>query len=142
MATCTLGYGDRSSSRRVASGGAGRSIAVQSTVESGASAEERAARFLARAGLRIVERNFECHQGELDIVAQEGDTLVFVEVRSRATADYGHAAEMVTPKKQRRVSRVAEAYLALRRPVFESARFDVVAITGGSIEHFRDAWRL
>ena len=89
-----------------------------------------------------MECNFRCKLGELDIIAREGNTLVFVEVRSRRNADHGSALEAVGPRKQRKVSKVAMAYLAFRKPQFHYARFDVVAITGEEIVHVRDAWRL
>lgn len=108
----------------------------------GASGEERATALLVRHGLRIVERNYRCKVGELDIIAREDDTLVFVEVRTRHSAEFGSALEAVGWRKQQKVSRVAMHYLAWRRPVFDEARFDVVAITGDEIVHVRDAWRL
>ncbi len=113
-----------------------------STLEVGATAEDRAVAVLERAGYGIVERNFRCKAGELDIVAREHGILCFVEVRSRRDADHGHAAEMVGPRKQRQVSRVAAVYLLGRCPDFTYARFDVVAITGDQIDLIRDAWRL
>lgn len=112
------------------------------TVERGASAEQRAAAALVADGYQLVEANYRCKVGELDLVARDGDVLVFVEVRSRADDDHGSAAAMVTPRKQRQVTRVAAAYLALRRPDYERCRFDVVAITGADVEIIRDAWRV
>jgi len=108
----------------------------------GSEAEQRAVDLLVGAGMRVVERNYRTKLGELDIVARDGATLVFVEVRSRRDAMYGSALEAVGWKKQRKVSRVAMQYIAWRRPQFVSARFDVVAITGDEILHVRDAWRL
>ncbi len=117
-------------------------VDVGTTLETGASAEQAASAELLRSGYRIVERNFRCDAGELDIIARDGEVLVFVEVRSRANPEHGHAAEMVTPRKQRQVARVAAHYLQIRRPELDECRFDVVAITGGDIEIFKDAWRL
>ena len=108
----------------------------------GASAEQDAVAALCAAGYQIVERNCRCSIGELDVIARDGEILVFIEVRSRADAGHGHGAEMVTAQKRSRVSRVAEAYLQTRRPSFEECRFDVVAITGTGIEIIRDAWRV
>jgi putative endonuclease len=100
---------------------------------------------LERAGYLIVERNFRCKAGELDIVARDGDTLCFVEVRSRADRAHGHAAETVGRKKQLQVARVAHYYLAVRNPVFVHARFDVVAFAGADTGDdplwVRDAFR-
>lgn len=113
----------------------------QNTVEVGAHAETAATRLLRAHGYQIVERNFRCGAGELDVIARDGDVLVFVEVRSRASDEHGHAAEQVTPYKQRQVARVAAHYLAMRTPIYDRARFDVVAITSGVAELFQDAWR-
>ena len=114
----------------------------QTTIDVGTRAETGAAAALQRAGYRIVERNFRCKAGELDIIARDGDVLAFVEVRSRASDAHGHAAEMVGPAKRRQVARIAAHYLALKRPAIDRVRFDVVALTGGDIEIFKDAWRL
>jgi len=122
--------------------GAGEGVAARNTLIAGASAEAAATRLLLERGYRIVERNFRCKAGELDLVAKDGSVLVFVEVRSRADADHGHAAEMVDAHKQRQVARVAEHYLAIREPEYDEVRFDVVAITGGEAELIQDAWRL
>jgi putative endonuclease len=117
-------------------------VETQTTIVRGASAEADAANALLDAGYRIVERNFTCKAGELDIVARDGDILVFVEVRSRTDGGHGHAAEMVSAGKQARVARVAKVYLAMKRPAFDLCRFDVVAVTGDRVEILQDAWRL
>jgi len=107
----------------------------------GAEAERDAAQLLIAAGYEIIERNFRCKAGELDIIARDGDVLVFVEVRSRSDDDHGHAVEMIGRTKQRRVVRVARHYLAVAAPRFERCRFDVVAITAGDAILLRDAFR-
>lgn len=96
---------------------------------------------LEAAGYVIVERNWKRELGELDVIARDGDVLVFVEVRSRADDEHGHAAEMVSPQKRAQVSKVAYLYLVLERPAYEQCRFDVVAVTGDTIEILQDAWR-
>jgi putative endonuclease len=116
--------------------------ARRSTTERGRASEERAVTALEERGYCIVERNYRCRLGEIDIVAREGDTLVFVEVRSRSSADRGTALDTVTPAKQRRIARVAQHYLTFRRPVFRQCRFDVVGITEGRLDLVRDAFRL
>ncbi len=113
-----------------------------STHVRGNNAESRAAELLVRKGYTIVERNFRTKLGELDIIARDGTTLVFVEVRSRKTTKFGSALEAVGWRKQRQVTRVAKMYLARRRPRFVSCRFDVVGITGDEVVHVKDAWRL
>jgi putative endonuclease len=115
---------------------------VDSKIERGASAETRAAQLLVAAGYRIVERNFRCKAGELDIVARDGDVLVFVEVRSRSDDEHGSAVEMIRRTKQRRVARVAAYYLATVEPVFDECRFDIIAITAGEPILLKDAFRV
>ena len=112
-----------------------------STKTIGDSAESRAAAYLARHGYDLVERNYRCKAGELDIIARDGGVLAFVEVRSRASARFGHAVTAISPAKQRQVARIAAHYLAFRRPTAARYRFDVVAITGAELLLIRDAWR-
>ena len=112
------------------------------TTDKGRTAEARAARFLTARGYRIVDRNVRSPLGELDLVAYDGDDLVFVEVRSRADDSTGRAEETVGPGKQRQLVRVATAYLVDRAPRCDTCRFDVVAITGDEIDLFRDAFRV
>lgn len=107
----------------------------------GAAAEDRAVAALEADGYFIVKRNWSCDTGELDVVARDGDVLCFVEVRSREDDAHGHAAEMVSFRKRAKVSKVAYLYLCLERPVYEECRFDVVAVTGDSVEIIKDAWR-
>ena len=111
-------------------------------MKDGIEAEDRARAALEAAGYTIVEQNWRCDAGELDLVARDGSVLAFVEVRSRADAAHGHAAEMVGPKKRSKVVRAAKVYLAIERPIEPLFRFDVVAITGDQIEIIQDAWRL
>jgi putative endonuclease len=108
----------------------------------GRSGERRAVAYLEGRGYRVVERNFRCRAGEIDIIARDGNDLVFVEVRTRADGRRGSALETVGARKQARIARVAEAYLALRSPACSSCRFDVVGITGDDIELVVDAFRL
>ena len=93
----------------------------------GAQAEGLAADFLERRGLAILARNFRTRRGEIDLVARDGDTLVFVEVRLRARSDFGGAAESVTARKQQRIVSAAQAYLSRlhREP---PCRFDAVLL--------------
>lgn len=112
------------------------------TIEVGATGEDRAVDHLVRKGYRIVERNYRCKVGELDVIARDGGVLVFVEVRSRRSSEYGNALDAVSWHKRRKVTRVAMAYLTARKPRFVEARFDVVAITGNELVHIKDAWRL
>ena len=90
--------------------------------------EDLAARELASRGYTILERRYRTEHGELDIVAEDGETIVFVEVRARATAEFGTAAESVTDVKKRRVTRMAVEYLARHGVRDRPCRFDVVAV--------------
>jgi putative endonuclease len=96
----------------------------------GKSGEDRAARELERRGYAILEQRYRTKHGEIDIVAQDGETLVFVEVKVRETSEFGTAAEAVTRWKQRRLGSMAAEYLARHRLVNVPCRFDVVAIDG------------
>jgi putative endonuclease len=97
-------------------------------ISTGKRGEEIAAAHLSGAGYRIIERNYRCLFGEIDIVAEEGETLVFVEVKSRRTAAYGDPQLAVGLEKQKKISRIALHYLAERRWRHRPARFDVVAV--------------
>jgi putative endonuclease len=100
--------------------------------------EQVARVWLERRGLRLVEANFRCKGGEIDLVMRDGDELVFVEVRQRADRRHGGAAASITPAKLRRLARAAQYYL-LRFPHTPPCRFDVVAIDGGQLDWLRNA---
>jgi putative endonuclease len=112
---------------------------------SGAACERAAARFLQARGYVLCHRNWRCPGGELDLVAEDGETLVFVEVRARASRAGYTAEETVGPAKVRRLVHAAEAYLA-SHPWDGPCRFDLVAITIGDtglgIRLIRDAFEL
>jgi putative endonuclease len=90
--------------------------------------EQLAATELTARGYAILERRYRTDRGEIDIVATHGDALVFVEVRARATGEFGSAAESVTKAKKRRVAAMAVEYLARHEIADRPCRFDVVAI--------------
>jgi putative endonuclease len=83
---------------------------------------------LTRRGYAILDRRYRTRRGEIDIVADDGGTIVFVEVKARATGDFGGGAEAVTPSKQRRLVSMAIDYLARRGLTDRPCRFDVIAI--------------
>jgi len=83
-----------------------------------------------RRGYAILARRYRTRHGEIDIVARDGETIVFVEVKTKDTAEFGTAAEAVTARKQRRVISMAVDYLARNRLTTQPCRFDVVAIDG------------
>ena len=95
----------------------------------GAHAEDLACRFLLRQGLRLLARNYRCRQGEIDLIMQDRDNLVFVEVRYRRQSRYGSGLESVTHRKQRRIVHCAAHYLHCHpQAARQAARFDVVAL--------------
>jgi len=113
----------------------------------GSRGEELAAAFLERNGFALVERNFRCKGGEVDIIAKDGTTLVFVEVKSRKTLTYGVPQLAVTPFKQRQISKAALTWLARNHKHDSPARFDVIAILlendySHQIEHIKNAFDL
>jgi putative endonuclease len=108
--------------------------------------EIAAARFLKRQGLRILERGYDSPLGELDIIAVDGRTVVFVEVKTRASSDTGSPTDAIDTNKQRRMTQSALAYLKSKRLLENAARFDVVAVSWPvhakrpNIEHFQNAF--
>ena len=94
----------------------------------GKESESVAAKFLKKKGYKILEQNYRNKLGEIDIIAKDKDTIVFVEVKARKSRYYGHAKWAVTPKKQKKVSMVALFYLKATCQNQKKARFDVVTI--------------
>jgi putative endonuclease len=90
--------------------------------------ERKATRFLRRQGLRVLERNWRCPGGELDVLAREGDTLVVVEVRTSRAGFAGGPAYTVGPEKRRRLERLTRRWLLRSRWTPDSVRFDVVSV--------------
>lgn len=107
--------------------------------------EALAALLLRVKGYRIEARNWRCSLGEIDIVAGKGDTLVFVEVKTRAGRSAGSPEEAVTASKQQRLVRLAHAYLAHRSGEIPACRFDVIAVESGRmlprVRHLQAAFR-
>ena len=97
--------------------------------EKGARGEDLAATFLRRQGYRILERNYRCPLGEMDIIAREGKTVVFIEVKTRSTDRFGPPQAAVGPQKQRRMTSVALCYLKARGWLEVPARFDIAAVS-------------
>ncbi len=95
----------------------------------GQAGEEQALAYLKAQGFTLVERNFHCRGGEIDLIVQKNDLLVFVEVRKRAGAQFGGAAASVVPAKQARLKKAAQLYLQ-RYDYPPACRFDVIAIDG------------
>ena len=103
----------------------------------GGNAEERAADYLSQRGLAVVARNYRTRMGEIDLIARDGEVLVFVEVRMRSDGHFGGALESITPRKQRRIALAAQMFLR-QFPRPPRCRFDVVLIEAGDV-HWRRA---
>ena len=109
--------------------------------ELGTRYEELAARFLEDKGYHILDRNFRCRTGEIDIIARCGGTLVFAEVKYRNGCAYGYAESAVNAKKRSTIRQVARVYMQSRDIPFDTpCRFDVIAVTQGHIHHITDAF--
>ena len=107
----------------------------------GREAEALAERLLTGAGLAIIARNFRCRHGEIDLIAREGDTFVFCEVRLRTSNAYGGAAESITVRKQARIAAAARYFLTARPEA--PCRFDVLllqSLDGTRIRWIRNAF--
>jgi len=103
--------------------------------------EQRALEFLKEQGYRIVARNYRWRGGEVDIVARDGNTLAFIEVKMRSDERFAPAEEALTPRKRERLIRTAKHYIAQYRPGID-LRFDVVAIVGGEVRLYKDAFEV
>lgn len=111
-----------------------------STVERGRAAERRAAEAYRARGAEILCMNYRAPGGELDIVAREGDCVVFIEVKWRATPGYGAPDEAVTPLKQRRICRAALNYAHEHGLLDAALRFDVCAIDAAGVRIYENAF--
>ncbi|VAW71660.1 UPF0102 protein YraN [hydrothermal vent metagenome] len=111
----------------------------------GDEAESLACDYLSKQGLHLLERNYRCRGGEIDLIMQHGDSLVFIEVRYRRNIAYGRAIETVTRHKQRRVIHCARVYMNHHGSWNVPARFDVISIEGEpnqrQIEWINDAFQ-
>lgn len=101
--------------------------------ELGRRGEALAARYLEEAGLRIVDRNWRCPAGEIDLVAADGSTLVVIEVKTRSTVNYGHPLEAITPGKLERLYLLASLWARAHDLRFSGFRVDAVAIVDDGV---------
>jgi putative endonuclease len=114
--------------------------------ETGRWGEDVAARFLAAAGMEILDRNWRCELGELDVVARDGEAVVFCEVKTRRSTAFGDPAEAVHPRKAARIHQLAGRYLAEHPHAHApELRFDVVALLrpslgAATLRHLRGAF--
>jgi len=104
---------------------------VATTREQGEYTENLARQYLESKGFTLIEKNFNCRMGEIDLIMQDNSSLVFVEVRYRRNTYFGNGAESVTPSKQAKLVKTASLYLQRNTKLNQyPARFDVISITG------------
>ena len=113
---------------------------TQTMNRNGMQAEDLALAFLLERGLRLRTRNYTCRLGEIDLVLEEGNTVVFVEVRQRRSQNFGGAAESITVRKRTKLLATARHFLARQRTL-PACRFDAVLVDGeGKVQWIRDAF--
>ena len=106
------------------------------------SGERAAAKFLIKNKYKIIEQNYRCRLGEIDIIAMKDDILVFVEVKQRKNSDFGNPSDFVDFRKQRKIRKTAEIYL-LKNKIKPVCRFDVIEVLGEKnfeITHIKNAF--
>lgn len=106
----------------------------------GSEAESLACSYLEKMDYKIIERNFRCRSGEIDIIARHQDYIVFIEVKYRKDRKCGYPREAVNYYKQKNITRVASYYLLINGAYDQSCRFDVVEITNNDIELIENAF--
>ena len=108
--------------------------------ERGRQAEDDALAYLLLQGLVLLQRNYLCRGGELDLIMRDGASVVFVEVRLRSGSAFGGALASITPAKQRRIALAAQHYLSMTGKHGDDCRFDCILLDGKDIEWIRDAF--
>ncbi len=106
----------------------------------GRKGEDISVKFLNKLGYKIMERNFRCSLGEIDIVAKDKNILCFVEVKTRKTKEYGLPEEAIDGHKQKKLAKVALVYLKEKKIYKQDLRFDVVSVYSSHIELIKDAF--
>ena len=106
----------------------------------GVSGEHKAVKYLKQKGYRIVMTNYTCVVGEIDIICEKNDTIIFVEVKQRESLKYGYPREAVTKHKINKIRMVATNYLKFRRLTNQQVRFDVIDILGDTITHIENCF--
>jgi len=114
---------------------------MKTTYETGLRGEQQAEAYLAGKGMVCLERRYRGPHGEIDLVMRDGDTLVFVEVKTRKNGTSGSALYAVSPAKQRRIAGTAMGYLLKTHQLNSAVRFDVIEITPEAVLHIPDAFQ-
>ncbi|MBI4753752.1 YraN family protein [Candidatus Desantisbacteria bacterium] len=109
-------------------------------IKFGQDGEEKAAKYLLKQGVKILEKNYRCGYGEIDIIAKDKDTLVFVEVKTRKTSTYLSPLLAVNKQKQFQISKVAVHYLIEKKIQEMPCRFDVVTVVDKDIQWIKGAF--
>lgn len=112
----------------------------QNRRKTGSEYEQKAGAYLEEQGYEILEYNYRCRMGEIDIIARDGEYLVFCEVKYRSDLRSGHPAEAVDRRKQQVISRCALCYLTQRGMTDQACRFDVVSFEGDTVTVYADAF--
>ncbi len=102
--------------------------------------EKKAAEYLKSLGFEILKTNYSTRYGEIDIIAKQDKTVVFVEVRSRKNLSYGYPEESINEAKINRIKKTAEIFLLDFQESFEDVRFDLISVINQSIRHIQDAF--
>lgn len=102
--------------------------------------EESAIEYLKKSGYRIIEKNYTTAHGELDIIALDGDTIVFIEVKSRNNEKYGKPIEAITRKKQDNIIKSAKEFIHKKRLYERNIRFDAICILRDNMEHIENVF--
>lgn len=110
------------------------------TRQSGIEGENVAVEYLKKMRYKILERNFSNWTGEIDVIAQDGEYIVFVEVKSRENTKYGMPVESITRQKVRKIIRTAESYLLYKSKQNSLCRFDVIEVLRGEVNHIKNAY--
>lgn len=109
--------------------------------EIGTSYEQKAAEYLSKNGYNIIEKNFRCRIGEIDLIGRDGNYLSFIEVKYRSGIAKGYPAEAITPNKIRRITRTAQFYMLMHNiPQDTPCRFDAVVILEDEITVIKNAF--
>jgi len=105
--------------------------------------ETKAVEYLTKNGYQIIKRNFYSTYGELDIIAKEKNTLVFIEVKGRNSLKFGNPEESISPKKIQSLIKTAEYFLYTHPDIeFDEIRFDIISIIKNNIKHIKNAFSL
>jgi len=109
-------------------------------IDLGKKGEDISVKFLKKQGYEIIERNYRCSLGEVDIIAKDKNILCFVEVKARKTEEYGLPQEAIDRYKQKKLARVALTYLKQKKICKQDVRFDVVSVYPDGVELIKDAF--